>query len=132
MREFILLTWRKYAKGYFNFGVGGDQQCGDSADGVKAVTSDPVDIYVEPASIKQAGNKMKIWELHNYDSLQELNGKRVLSLKTQTEYDCEKERFRSLAGVGYARKMGEGDVRFTDNEPDKWAPVVPGTIGEES
>jgi len=102
-----------------------------SADWVKAVTSDPVDIYVEPASIKQAGNKMKIWELHNYDSLQELNGKRVLSLKTQTEYDCEKERFRSLAGVGYARKMGEGDVRFTDNEPDKWAPVVPGTIGEE-
>lgn len=101
-----------------------------NADWVKAMTSDQADIYVEPSTIKQAGNKVKIWELYNYSSWQEVNGKPVLSLKIQNEYDCEKQRYRSLAGVGYARKMGEGDVRFTDNEANKWGPVVPGTMGE--
>jgi len=101
-----------------------------NAEWIKTVSNDDLDIYVDPSTVHRAGNKAKVWELYNYDSSQEANGKRYLSLKIQNEYDCKEPRLRSLAGVGYTRKMGEGDVRFTDNEPEKWAPIVPGTMGE--
>jgi len=101
-----------------------------NAEWIKVVSNDQLEIYVEPSTVSKVGNITKIWELYNYDSSQALNGKRVLSVKMQNEYDCVEPRLRSLAGVGYARKMGEGDVRFTDNEPDKWGPIVPGTMGE--
>ena len=101
-----------------------------NAEWIKTVSNDDLDIYVDVGTVYRAGSKTKVWELYNYDSSQEANGKRYLSLKIQNEYDCKEPRVRALAGVGYARKMGEGDVRFTDNEPDKWGPVVPGTMGE--
>lgn len=103
---------------------------GVQAEWIKTVSGDGLDIYVAPETIRQEGRKIKLWELYSYDSPQVENGKRYLSLKIQNEYDCKEIRVRSLAGVGHAKKMGDGDVRFTDNEPSKWMPVVPDSLGE--
>ena len=60
------------------------------------------DIYVDPATIRRSGNMVKMWNMHDYKTARVIGGKAHLSVKMQTEYDCEVERVQILYLIHYS------------------------------
>jgi hypothetical protein len=89
-------------------------------------------VYANPATIRRADNKAKIWEMKDYNTAQMNDGEPYMSQKTQNEYDCKEDRSRILALSLHSGNMGDGKVIWSDPEPDKWHPVAPGRVGEAS
>lgn len=90
-------------------------------------------VYVDPATIRKAGNKVKMWELFDYKTMQAQVSNRGLpymSSKSRSEYDCKEEQSRTLASSYHGENMGGGGVIYTDDEPGKWRPVSPESINE--
>lgn len=84
--------------------------------------------YVDPATIRRSGNKVKMWFLLDYKTaIRDTYGKPFLSYKGQDEYDCEEETVRSLAVVFHSENMGGGDTVFSHSGATKWSPAAPGT-----
>lgn len=95
--------------------------------------NDAYDSYLNIESIRRTGNKVKVWDLDNFKSIQtQANGKQFLSEITQIEYDCIEETKKLLAIVDYAGVMGSGEVTntmtFSDNDNK---PIIPNSIGEK-
>jgi hypothetical protein len=60
-----------------------------------------------------------------------VGGNSFFSLKLLIEYDCAEEQSRGLAIYAYSGQMGSGEiVSSRSGDPDKWKPVMPGTMGE--
>lgn len=99
----------------------------NAASGWITVSStDLATISVDPATIRKAGNMVKIWSLYDFKSIQSLaNDKMYLSQKVQWEYDCKEERGRTLYFSWHTENMGQGQVLHTSTEPTKWIPVPP-------
>ncbi len=94
---------------------------------------DGVTIYANHATIRKAGNRVKIWSMYDLTKPESAaNGKQYLSLKIQTEFDCKAEQLRELYYSNYSKNMGWGDLVFNYREPDsvKWKPLVPESINE--
>ena len=89
-----------------------------------------VTIYVDSDLIGRNGNRVKVWELIDYDRIQTEAGTPYLSARLQREYDCANELQRTLAITKLSGNMGAGEVVFTDQDAHKWEPVDPGTIGK--
>ena len=88
--------------------------------------------YVDRATIRRNGNLVKMWNFFDYKKVQPSpsTGLSYLSTKQQSEYDCKEERTRILAFTTFDGKMGNGNVVFSDSDPDKWEPIGPGSVGE--
>lgn len=101
----------------------------EAAEWVKVVSSKDAAVYANPATIRKAGNKVKMWELYDFETAQtNPNGKTYLSLMVQSEYDCKEEQERSLAFSAYSEKMRDGEViSAVSNNDAKWQPVIPGS-----
>lgn len=89
--------------------------------------------YVDPTTIRKAGNKVTMWDLVDYKKIMgiEERGIKYLSAKMQYEYDCKEEQMKGLAVSFFSKSMGAGqDVlpRFTS--PTEWMAIEPGSIGE--
>ncbi|SDW82557.1 surface-adhesin E family protein [Nitrosomonas communis] len=95
----------------------------ESADGSAIIYSDFDTVQID-------GNKIKMWSLGDFRTVKETNGVKFLSSKYQKEYDCKLGQVRMLAFILFSSNMGEGQVVYSDNQPDKWAPVAAGTVGE--
>lgn len=90
-------------------------------------------IYADPATIRRSGDTVKMWDLLDFKSTQDIGrGRyRYLSSKSQDEYDCKDERTRQLYFTMHSGQMGGGEVVFTsDGTPTNWTPVAPGSIFE--
>ncbi len=89
-------------------------------------------IYADPNTIRKNGSMVKMWELVDYVNAQvhKSSGRTYFSVKHQAEYDCQGERFRSLAYLSYSGKMGGGEPIYNDYDPGQWKPVAPGSVGE--
>jgi hypothetical protein len=97
---------------------------GDNGDGEFAV-------YVDPAAIRKSSNMVKMWNLMDYKTLQETQGNRYQSIKTQSEYDCKDERWRVLYFTWHSGQIGGGKVVYTyGDKPGNWTPVSPGSTAE--
>lgn len=101
-----------------------------SAEWTDVGDSDEFIQYVDRATIRRNGNFVKMWDLKDYKSTQTAAGESFLSTKSQQEYDCKEEKRRLLAFAWFSGQMGNGKVVFSNNDPAKWAPVQPGSIGE--
>ena len=86
--------------------------------------------YVDRATIRRNGNFVKMWNLRDYMAMQTIADVSYFSSKRQLEYDCKEERSRRLAVSFFSGRMGNGNVVLNDNEPDKWGPIQPESIGE--
>ncbi len=54
--------------------------------------------YVDLATIRKSGDKVKMWLLKDYKTVQEgAAGEKYLSAKVQGGYDCKEEQWRLLA-----------------------------------
>ena len=85
--------------------------------------------YYDPATVSQAGNMVKMWDLFDFKAAKVVDGKPFMSAKSQFEYDCMEQRMRSLHTSGYSGNMGAGEVVFSNSNPLEWRPIRPGAIG---
>ena len=93
------------------------------AEWVAIAAADGIISYANPATIRKSGNKVKMWSLIDFNSVQEDAGDKFLSSKSQNEYDCKEERIRTLYFSWHSENMGDGDVVYIDRKPDKnWDP----------
>ena len=85
--------------------------------------------YVDRDTIRRTGDLVKMWSLLDFKTLQKTEaGDSLLSLKGQSEYDCTKERARTLAVTLYSGHMGNGDVVFSHSDEENWTPIEPGSV----
>ena len=87
--------------------------------------------YVDPTTIRKVGNKVKMWTMHDYKTMQIYEGKYYLSNKSQFEYDCKNETSASVADLSFSDNMGSGQLvsSYYKNGLNP-LPVSPGSIGE--
>jgi hypothetical protein len=99
------------------------------AEWVVLGTTDTSTVYVEPTTIRKSGNKVKMWSLENFNSVQEVINKKYLSTKTQDGYDCKEEQYRTLYFTWHSENMGGGNTVYVDSKPEKsWEPVAPNSV----
>jgi len=91
---------------------------------------DGITSYIDLTTITKAGNKVKMWQLHNHESAKA--GDERLSIKIQKEYDCNEEKIRIRAHTIFSGSMGTGEVGYSsgNRKPSKWSPVEPGSSDE--
>ncbi|MGC2456807.1 MAG: surface-adhesin E family protein [Gallionellaceae bacterium] len=86
--------------------------------------------YVNPTPIRNRGDKVEMWVMINYATIQEMAGFNPMSLKVKNEFDCKKEQIRTLGYTLYSGKMGGGNAVFVDSDPMNSRPVMPDSAEE--
>ncbi|MHB8915157.1 MAG: surface-adhesin E family protein [Thiobacillus sp.] len=89
-----------------------------------------VTAYADHDTIQKSGNKLSIWTLNDFNVMQEVDGVKYLSIKTQEEFNCDNGQTRSLMHIAYSGNMENGQVVNSYEKTDTWRPVKPGSIGE--
>jgi hypothetical protein len=97
----------------------------------RIASHDEADVYADRASIVKQGKTVRMWSLFNYRVVQRRGEVAFLSHMTREEYDCAKERQRTLYFSMYSDAMGEGRRVYSGSEPGEWAPVPRGSIVEK-
>jgi hypothetical protein len=87
-------------------------------------------VYVDSDTIPRKGDRVKMWELYDFKTVQTIYGKPLLSFKRQSEYDCTEERVRLLAYMEHSGNMGEGDTVASGSTGGQWKPVGPVTVDQ--
>ncbi len=99
------------------------------AEWIKVNEDDKSSYYADYATIRKAGNKVKIWTLVDFKSVKDVDGVKSLSLKRQLELDCKEERTRDLTYTFFSENMGFGNVLWSTNKANKWKAVGPDSVG---
>ena len=87
--------------------------------------------YADFGTIKRKGNKVKMWSLLDLKTVQEVAGKKYLSVMSRNEYDCEEETGRQLDIHWYSGNMRGGEVVESATNIKKEAEsITPGSIDE--
>jgi hypothetical protein len=79
--------------------------------------------------ITEDGYVVTMWDLTDFVVAQPVDNLKFISIKVQREYDCLKERTRSLSIITYAGHMGTGRVVASTDIPDDWVTIAPHTRG---
>lgn len=85
--------------------------------------------YADFTTICKAGDKLKMRVLFDFKSVREITGHEYLSAQLQYEFDCKEEQYRLLAFSSFSGNMGNGQVVYSNGNPDKWLPLTPGSVG---
>ncbi|WP_304054228.1 surface-adhesin E family protein [Nitrosomonas communis] len=93
-------------------------------------TDGSVTIYTDFGTIQKTENKVKMWSLGDFKTVKEFSGIEFLSSKYQKEYDCKQEQTRMLAFTLFSANMGEGQVVYSNGDPDEWEPVILGSVAK--
>jgi len=89
-------------------------------------------IYVDP-TIRRSGNMVKMWVMFDFKTTQEQAGRRYLSQKEESEYDCKDARYRTIYFSWHSGNMGSGNTVYSDNRiPENWRPVAPVSVVEDN
>jgi hypothetical protein len=99
------------------------------AEWVPITDNDIATTYVDPTTIRKAGNKVKMWAMIDFKKKTE-DFKGSLSQASQYEIDCQNETTTQLAWVWYSGNMRTGHVLHSDNKRGDASPNGPGTVGE--
>jgi hypothetical protein len=94
-----------------------------SADGSAA-------IYIDIDTTQKTEDKVKMWSLGDFKTVKEFSEIQFLSSKYQKEYDCKQERARMLAFTLFSSNMGEGQVVYSNSDPDEWEPVASESVAK--
>ena len=89
-------------------------------------------IYVEGTSIRKLGDKVKMWEMLDYEEIRQLGSKEVLSFKNLKEHDCKEKKYRGLSVIFYSKNMGKGAIVYSNNDTRPWKNVIAGSTNEAS
>ncbi|PTQ88229.1 hypothetical protein C8R30_1561 [Nitrosomonas nitrosa] len=91
---------------------------------------DSVTIYIDYDAIQETEGTVKMWSLGDFKAAKEFGGIEFLSSKYQKEYDCKQEQARMLAFTLFSSNMGEGQVVYSNSDPDNWEPISPGSVSQ--
>jgi surface-adhesin protein E len=97
--------------------VGGNEEAG-------------VTVYADLGTIRRKGNLVKMWELFDHKTTQNIGVGLFMSRKGQREYDCTKERYRLLTFMQFSGNMGSGTVGYSSSGEGRWIPVQPGSLDQ--
>lgn len=84
-------------------------------------------MYVAPSSITRHGTYRKFWQLSDYKK-PDGNGDR--SARVLAEFDCKRQRTRSLKWAYFSGPMGSREMTAWRTKPERWMRVEPGTLGQ--
>lgn len=87
--------------------------------------------YADVASIRKAGDRVKMWALFDYKVVQKASGVEFLSEKIRREYDCKEKQMRKLAFSLFSWNMEGGELIRSYSQPQKWE-VVPAESLDEA
>ena len=94
--------------------------------------NDDITTYVDPAIVRKAANRVRMWDLMDYKRPEiGPGGKPHLSEKLQSAYDCKEQQKRLLYLSFYSERIGEGRIIHAKSYTGKkWIPVPPGSLAE--
>src|ERR1700675_4391658 len=70
-------------------------------------------LYTDPATVRKAGNMVKMWELIDLKTAQfSTEGRPYMSSTSQSEYDCKEGRTRILYFTLHSENLGRGETVF--------------------
>lgn len=87
--------------------------------------------YIDTATIKRVGSKVKMWDLSDFNTVKMPNtDKPFKSMKSQVEYDCKKEQTRTIYISSHSGNMGGGEATIFGNglTSSEWELVPPGSL----
>lgn len=87
-------------------------------------------VYVDSVSTSKKGNVAQMVSLINFQTPQIRPNYRFQSQAELSEYDCKESKSRLLSFSRYSKRMGEGEMVFSDKTPANWKKVAPGSAGE--
>lgn len=108
--------------------------------------TDQLTAYIDSSSIRKVGNKVKIWDMLDFQSEpdEQINVPKnlqvkFLSIKARSQYDCKAETRQTLNVVWYSGNMGRGKVVLQSSAselekngfPTKIELIIPDTVGED-
>jgi hypothetical protein len=88
--------------------------------------------YIEGTSIRKSGDKVKLWEMLDYEKGRQLGSKQVLSFKSLKEHDCKEKKYRGLSVIFYSENMERGTIVYSNNDTRPWKNIIPGSTNEAS
>ena len=98
---------------------------------VSTASTDDMTTYVDYGTIKRKGNKVKMWALYDFKTIQRWGNSSFLSQINHIEYDCEEEATRTLDYFLYLGNKGSGEVVYSrTNKKYEAVSIIPGTIDE--
>lgn len=83
--------------------------------------------YADPATIRKAGDRVKMWDLADFKAIRTVSGKSYLSTRTQYEYDCAEAKSRLLEVSAHSENMAHGETVYSNANPRDWRPNPPGS-----
>ena len=93
--------------------------------------NDVITAYADFGTIKRKGNKVKMWSLLDLKTVQEVAGKKYLSVMSRNEYDCEEETSRRLDFYEYSGNMRNGEIVWSStNIKKETVSIIPESIEE--
>ena len=96
---------------------------------VSTASTDDMTTYVDYGTIKRKGNKVKMWVLFDFKTIQRWGNSSFLSQIDRIEYDCEEEATRTLDDFLYLGNKGSGKVVYSrTNMKYEAVSIIPGTI----
>jgi hypothetical protein len=102
------------------------------ADWLKIYGDEKLTVYIDTASIRKNGSKVKLWQLIDYSEPQTDYSRyklfvidSYLSTKAQFELDCRSEQSREIYFMFQAAPMGLGRTTYASESPQRWIPIVP-------
>ena len=93
---------------------------------VKVGENDVAEYFIDPTTVRQDNSLIRMWEIR---SLNQRNAEGIWSRMSWKEFDCLKNRVRTLSFTDYSRPMANGDILLSDKKPAPWAVIEPGTVG---
>ena len=94
-----------------------------------AVQSEDGDrLLIDYQTIRKDGNKVKFWQLVNYQTPQALGEVKYLSTRSRQEYDCKQEQKRVLTVTAFGNWNADGQVVIKEEETGKWQEIAPETV----
>jgi len=87
--------------------------------------------YADPATINRSGNKVEMWVLYDYKTVQTNARKPYISIRGQWRYDCKGKREQPIYEILLSENMGRGEVigKAIYDESVKWMSVSPESVG---
>ena len=89
--------------------------------------------YFDIQNIKRKGDKVKMWSLFDYKTVQKNSYGIYLSQLSRNEYDCEEETKRMLDFYWYSGNMRQGEIVYSEkNIKDEPQSILPESVDEIS
>lgn len=103
------------------------------AEWIEVDTSNRIGLtaYADPATIIRSGNKVEMWVLYDYKTVQTNARKPYISIRGQWRYDCKEEKEQPVYEILLSENMGRGEVigKAIYDASVKWMSVTPESVG---